>query len=122
MGVQLDREDRATEVLITPRTNRSSLFAGALIFLYITFEAPLSGMSMNPARSAASAIGAARGDSLWIYFLAPLLGMELAAEARRARKGRVLCAKLHHENGQRCIFRCAYAQLGKASPGRRGKE
>jgi aquaporin Z len=30
-------------------------FAGTLVFLYPTFEAPLSGMSVNPARTAASA-------------------------------------------------------------------
>src|SRR5207247_6215460 len=34
----------------------TGLFAGTLVFLYITFEAPLSGMSMNPARTAASAV------------------------------------------------------------------
>ncbi len=33
----------------------TGIFAGALVALYITFEAPLSGMSMNPARTAASA-------------------------------------------------------------------
>src|ERR1041384_7716235 len=29
----------------------AGLFAGTLVFLYITFEAPLSGMSINPART-----------------------------------------------------------------------
>ena len=34
----------------------TGLFAGMLVATYITFEAPLSGMSMNPARSFGSAV------------------------------------------------------------------
>ena len=96
----------------SPRYARfTGLFAGALIALYITFEAPLSGMSMNPARTLASAARAGVFDALWVYFAAPLLGMLLAAElyVRRSGVSRVRCAKLHHENRQRCIFRCGYA-------------
>lgn len=51
----------------------------ALITLFITFEAPFSGMSMNPARSFASAIVAGEWKGFWVYCTAPLLGM-LAAE------------------------------------------
>jgi aquaporin Z len=67
-------------------------------------------MSMNPARSFASAAGAGLFSSLWLYFTAPPLGMLLAAEAfvRLCGSGRVHCAKLHHQNAQRCIFRCGY--------------
>jgi aquaporin Z len=84
--------------------------AGALVTLYITFEAPLSGMSMNPARTLGSAAGAGDFASLWIYFTAPLLGMLLAAElhVRRHGAGHVRCAKLNHHGGVRCIFRCGY--------------
>jgi aquaporin Z len=94
-----------------PRWNRwTGLAVGACVALFITVEAPLSGMSMNPARTFGSAAGAMRWDHLWIYFVAPPLGMLLAAEVRlRARSFRpVLCAKLHHENERRCIFRCDY--------------
>jgi aquaporin Z len=89
---------------------QTPLFVGALVAVWITFEAPLSGMSMNPARSFGSAAGAGLFESLWIYFTAPPLGMLLAAEAFvRARGLRAVhCAKLHHENAQRCIFRCGY--------------
>jgi aquaporin Z len=82
----------------------TGLFVGAAIFLYITFEAPLSGMSMNPARTLASAIPSGRFDALWIYFTAPVLGMGLAAEthARVAKTRRASCAKLVH--GAPCIF------------------
>ena len=101
-------------VLIVSNTARlarfTPLFVGALVASWITFEAPLSGMSMNPARSFASAAGAGVFSSLWLYFTAPLVGMLLAAEVYvRARGLRAVhCAKLHHQNSQRCIFRCGY--------------
>ena len=51
----------------------------SLITLFITFEAPYSGMSMNPARTFASAIIAGQWKSFWLYCTAPTLGM-LAGE------------------------------------------
>lgn len=102
-----------TAVLVVSNVSRLSrftgLFAGALVAAYITIEAPLSGMSMNPARTLASALPAEVWIALWIYFTAPLLGMLGAAELyRHFGRRRVGCAKLHHRNGYRCIFRCAY--------------
>ncbi|HXE76368.1 MAG TPA: aquaporin [Candidatus Xenobia bacterium] len=80
-------------------------FAGLLVATYIVLESPLSGMSMNPARSFASAVPAHLLSTLWIYFTAPPLGMLLAAELYLGRMGRaqVACAKLHHQNDKRCI-------------------
>lgn len=80
--------------------------AGFLVASYITFEAPLSGMSLNPARTLASAIPAMDFTSLWLYLVAPPLGMLLAAEVfTRVSQGRAKhCAKLHHSNDRRCIF------------------
>jgi aquaporin Z len=78
--------------------------AGVLVALYISVEAPLSGMSMNPARSFASAAPGALWSHLWIYFTAPILGMALAAGIyrwRRARPGP--CAKLIHDPDVPCI-------------------
>lgn len=91
-----------------PRLARfTGVFAAGLVATYITLEAPLSGMSMNPARSFGSAVFARELGALWIYFAAPPLGMLLAAEAF-VRNGRaVACAKLHHDNASRCIF-CAF--------------
>jgi aquaporin Z len=92
----------------------TGLFAGALVAIYITLEAPLSGMSMNPARTFGSAVAAKAWAPLWIYFTAPPLGMLLAAEIYLRFSGgrRVFCAKLHHDNNKRCIFRCNYRELG----------
>jgi len=84
----------------------TGIFAGILIALYITFEAPLSGMSINPARTFASAVPSGIWTQSWIYFSAPVLGMFLAAHLYQgANDSRHLaCPKLHHGTTQRCIF------------------
>ena len=88
----------------------TGVFAGVLVAIYIAIEAPLSGMSMNPARSFASALPAHLWTDFWVYLTAPFFGMLLAAECYVRFPGarRVLCAKLHHHNDQRCIFCCSY--------------
>jgi aquaporin Z len=86
----------------------TGLFAGALVATYITFESPISGMSMNPARTFSSAFGAGAWMSLWIYFVAPPIGMLLAAEVFTRGRHAAGCAKFHHYNNQRCIFRCNF--------------
>jgi len=89
----------------------TGLLAGALVAIYITLEAPLSGMSLNPARSFASALLAHLWTGFWIYLTAPLLGMLFAAEVhQRTSAPAVPCAKLHHANDRRCIFRCRYGR------------
>jgi aquaporin Z len=102
----------------TPKLMRlTGVFAGCLIALYITFEAPLSGMSMNPARTVASAVPSALFDALWIYFVGPTVGMLLAVDAYRLvrRTPDVICAKLNHHTHRRCIFRCGYASVASRS-------
>ena len=65
------------------------LLAGLMIVLFVWVEAPLSGMSINPARSFASAWMAGHWTDLWIYIIAPPLGaMAVAAYARRRRHAR----------------------------------
>lgn len=94
-----------------PGTTRfTGLVCAALIVGYITLEAPVSGMSMNPARSLASALPARAIEALWIYFTAPPLGMLLAAELVLWWRGAdcVLCAKVVHDPRQPCIFRCSW--------------
>jgi aquaporin Z len=86
------------------RANWTGLCAGALVALYITVEAPLSGMSMNPARTLGSAVFAGDWTALWLYFVAPPLGMLAAAELYLLRRGgeAVFCAKLCH--AEPCVF------------------
>jgi aquaporin Z len=83
----------------------TGLCAGALVATYIALEAPVSGMSMNPARSFASAAPAGLWQHLWIYFTAPPAGMLLAAILRRRIVGTegLPCAKLQHPEDLRCI-------------------
>jgi aquaporin Z len=101
-----------------PRFNHlTGVCAGLLVCAYITVEAPLSGMSMNPARSLGPAVLANTLDSLWVYFVAPIAGMTVAAEVyvRRYGRSRVHCAKLDHPSGVPCIFRCRFDALNDAA-------
>jgi aquaporin Z len=86
----------------------TGLGVGLLLAAYITLEAPVSGTSLNPARIFASALPGNTWTTLWVYFTAPPLGMLTAAQTYLWLRGRatVHCAKMHHQNGKRCIF-CA---------------
>jgi len=67
-------------------------------------------MSMNPARTFGPAAYGGYWHTLWIYFIAPTVGMLAAAAAfLRTRHGKPpYCAKLHHANHKRCIFHHGY--------------
>ena len=98
-------------VLTTSSHARAARFTGGmaavLIACFITVEAPLSGMSMNPARTLGPDLVGDMFHGIWIYFVAPPLGMLAAAEAvTRLRCHRsIRCAKLYHDTGH-CIFGC----------------
>jgi aquaporin Z len=101
--------------LILVATNRKRLYrktgflVGALVATYVVLGAPLSGMSINPARSFASAVSAHFFGFLWIYFTAPPFGMLLAAELYQKRMRRpVICAKMDHTDRFPCIFNCGF--------------
>jgi aquaporin Z len=97
-----------------PRWSRwTGVAVGLMVATYITIEDPISGMSMNPARSFGPALFEGSMDSYWIYLLAPPLGMLAAAEVyvRQAGLARVFCAKLHHHTDARCIFNCRFDDL-----------
>ncbi len=85
----------------------TGLFCGILIAIYITFAAPFSGMSMNPARSLASALPAHVWHGFWIYCIAPPLGMQAAAAVYLGsgqRKTQIqICSKLCPNNMTECI-------------------
>ncbi len=104
-------------ILFMSNSTRLAVFtgvlAGVLVATYITLEAPLSGMSMNPARTFGSALSSRVWKGWWIYFTAPPIGMLLAAELYRCLRGvnGVVCAKLHHQNDRRCIFHCGYREM-----------
>jgi len=103
-----------TMILIVSNTPRiahlTGVLAGAMVALYITVESPLSGMSMNPARSFGPALAAGTMKTMWIYGTAPLLGMLLAAElhVRWFGQGSIRCAKIQHPPAGPCHFRCTF--------------
>jgi aquaporin Z len=97
----------------------TGVYAGLLVAVYIAIEAPVSGMSLNPARSVASALPSGLWQGIWIYLTAPPLGMLLAAELHQRRDGWTPCAKLHHDRSSRCIFRCDFTDQ-TAEVGRHG--
>ena len=121
-------------ILFTSNKTRAAgwtgMLAGLLIAVYIITEAPLSGMSMNPARSVASALPAHIWSGIWIYLTAPVLGMLLAVDAYHFLNQRltgkpaiVRCAKLNHHTHRRCIFiDCGYqpcpVRMGTTHSGR----
>ena len=86
----------------------TSYAVGVLIVNYIFFFAPVSGFSINPARTVGSAVFAVVWTAWWVYFVAPVAGMMLAAEVYVRRYGveRVLCAKLHPAPSVLCPFDC----------------
>lgn len=108
-----------TMILFTSNTARLARFtpiiAGCFVATYIAVESPVSGMSMNPARTFASAVVAGQWTSWWIYFTAPPLAMLGAAEFFVRTRGlkSVLCAKLDHFGQARCIFNCEFGSMAE---------
>jgi aquaporin Z len=103
----------------SPRLNRlTGLAAGVLVAIYITVAAPLSGMSINPARTFASATPSGVWSHAWVYFTAPILGMLAAVELSRRllhRETTRMCAKLDHPDHVRCIH-CGHEPPGEPDP------
>lgn len=95
-------------VLLTSNSQRLSnytgLLAGFLVATYIILAAPLSGMSINPARTFASALPSHIWTAFWIYYFAPPLGMLLAAEvySRYPQRAKVICGKLYPNSETPC--------------------
>jgi aquaporin Z len=71
-------------ILFTGRSPRMAkltpVFAGILLSIFIAIAAPISGLSMNPARTFASAVLAGNWTGWWIYFVAPITAMIAASE------------------------------------------
>ncbi len=83
---------------------------GVLIAFYVLLFAPVSGFSINPARTFGSAVFANIWTAEWLYFTAPVLGMFCSAEifVRTYGTERILCAKLHSDPKYPCPFCCSF--------------
>ncbi len=66
---------------------------GSVIALEALFAGPISGASMNPARSLAPALVSLRLDSLWIYLTAPVIGACLSVVACRCVQEPGCCSR-----------------------------
>jgi aquaporin Z len=71
---------------------------GSVIALEALFAGPISGASMNPARSVAPAMVSLRLDSLWIYLTAPIIGACISIFACRCiQQPGCCCAEISKE-------------------------
>jgi aquaporin Z len=86
-------------------TRYTGLAIGGLVAFFIAVEFPLSGASMNPARTLASAASGHLWQYYWVYLLAPTLGMLAAAQLHLYLRGARAsgCAKLLHPKDVPCI-------------------
>jgi MIP family channel proteins len=75
----------------------AGIAVGSVIALEAIFAGPISGASMNPARSLAPAVVSANFDGLWIYLTAPLLGAAGAVAACQCVQGNRCCRSLVKE-------------------------
>jgi aquaporin Z len=84
------------------------LMVWILVALMVWLEAPISGTSLNPARSIGPAMVSWVWHDQWIYLLAPLIGALLAVAAFRllmSRERDVLTGKLFHVSHYRSVFK-----------------
>lgn len=106
MGMVLVTTDATGWMALTP------VLAGLLVMSFIVVFGPVSGMSLNPARTLGSALAARRFSAIWVYFTAPPLGMLCAGALYVGVQGAdgVACAKLDHGDGP-CLFACHRAPM-----------
>ena len=86
----------------------TGVIAGILVACFITFEAPLSGMSINPARTLASALPGGMWHAVWIYLTAPVLGMWIATRVFTWAKPKPGCARLCKHSSRTPCLHCGY--------------
>jgi aquaporin Z len=84
---------------------------GTLVAFFVFIEAPVSGASLNPARTLGPAVVGVTFTDLWVYLVGPPLGALSVALLYRHRRSTVACAKLYHTDAVVCRFiDCQYTQ------------
>ena len=64
---------------------------GGVVALDALFGGPLTGASMNPARSLAPAVFSGQLEALWLYLTAPVVGVFIACFTCRLLRGDQCC-------------------------------
>jgi aquaporin Z len=92
-------------------------FVALLTISYFVLSPSISGFSVNPARTFASAVFAGVWQGIWIYFAAPCLGMLTAAAiyVRQIGLDHVFCAKVFHDMRSTCPFPCHLERMYKGT-------
>jgi aquaporin Z len=97
---------------IAPKTG---IIAGSLVAFLVMVEAPMTGTSLNPARTLGPAVLAPNYTALWVYFAGPIAGALLAVAAFTGQWGKkTVCAKLYHTEKYPCPFDSCDYRLVKA--------
>jgi aquaporin Z len=91
----------------------SPIFVALMTVFFYLFSQSVAGYSANPARSLSSALFAMIWRGIWIFLLAPTLGMVVAALVYQRVMGeeRIYCAKVFHDLTTPCPFNCRFHEL-----------
>jgi aquaporin Z len=66
--------------------NKLGWIVSLILLIYLVVETPLSGMSLNPARSLGPAIISGKWTAVWLYFAAPVSGAIIAQQIYQTMK------------------------------------
>jgi aquaporin Z len=99
-----------------PRLARWTPLAVWLVLAVLIWQgAPLTGTSLNPARTLGADLVANDLSSFWVYVAGPLVGAALAAGVVKLAHTRIypLTAKYFHHRGYRSVFKTALPTAGR---------
>ncbi|PKA83989.1 aquaporin Z [Ulvibacter sp. MAR_2010_11] len=74
----------------------AGIAVGGIVMLEAMFAGPITGASMNPARSVAPAVMSWNLDGLWLYIVAPIIGCLLAVMSCKLVKSEQCCETPSH--------------------------